>query len=77
MSPRAPWDVEVAGGVACVVLALVVGTAAPALSVGLSGWGVDGLTAAARRWRDGETGRGDVVERPPVKDAAAFRWGRP
>jgi len=44
---------------------------------GLSGWGVDGLTAAARRWRDGETGRGDVVERPPVKDAAAFRWGRP
>jgi len=35
MSPRAPWDVEVAGGVACVVLALVVGTAAPALSVGL------------------------------------------
>jgi len=35
MSPRAPWDVEVGGGVACVVLALVVGTGAPALSVGL------------------------------------------
>ena len=35
MSPRAPWDVEVAGGVACVVLALVVGPGAPALSVGL------------------------------------------
>ena len=42
---------------------------------GLSGWGIDGLTVAARRWRDGETGRGDVVERPPVKDAGAFCWG--
>jgi len=35
MNRRAPWGVEVAGGVACVVLALVVGTEAPALSVGL------------------------------------------
>ena len=32
---RAPWDIEVAGGAACVVLALWVGTAAPALSLGL------------------------------------------
>ena len=32
---RAPWDIEIGGGVACVVLALVVGTAAPALSLGL------------------------------------------
>jgi hypothetical protein len=35
MNRRAPWDTEVAGGVACVVLALAVGTGAPALSVGL------------------------------------------
>jgi hypothetical protein len=35
MNPRAPWDLEVAGGVACVVLALWVGTGAPALSLGL------------------------------------------
>ena len=35
MNRRAPWDIEVGGGVACVVLALVVGTGAPALSVGL------------------------------------------
>lgn len=33
MTRRAPWDIEVAGGVACVVLALVVGTGAPALSL--------------------------------------------
>jgi len=42
---------------------------------GLAGWGIPTLTVAARRWRDGETGRGDVVERPPAKDARAFRWG--
>jgi len=35
MSRRAPWDIEVGGGVACVVLALVIGTGAPALSLGL------------------------------------------
>jgi len=32
---RAPWDIEVAGGAACVGLALAVGTSSPALSVGL------------------------------------------
>ena len=35
MTGRAPWEVEVGGGVAGVVLALVVGTSAPALSLGL------------------------------------------
>ena len=41
---------------------------------GVIGWDVDMLTAAARRWRDGETGRGEIIERP-ARQASAFRWG--